>query len=148
MTEDLQDEAYAALMAPESNIPTFLPVPPAVLPQLPRRIVARLGTSLAVVERETNPIWDPIIQEIQEHGGFKGLGINEVNKTLHMMSGRQRARLTDKILSMVQEAGLSINVITYDLLMMAHAAVGNVEVVKGLYERLKECSITLEVAHA
>ena len=139
----MQDEAYAALMAPESQATTFLPSPSSTLPQLPKSIVTRLGASLALIRSQEKPQWEPVLQELQVNGGFKTVKIEDVNKTIFLVPMTQRAGLTDTFLSMIETSGKSANIVTYDLLMMANAARGNLEVVQSLFKRLKEGTDTM-----
>lgn len=135
----MKDEAYAALMASESQITSFLPSPTPIFPRIPPAIVPRLGSSLEVVAEEEEPKWEPILQNIQQNGGFKNLQVKDINKTIFLIPDRQRAQLTNTILSMTEESGVLANTFTYDLLMLAHTAIGDVQVVQTLFNRLKEC---------
>lgn len=139
----MQDEAYAALMAPESQVTTFLPSPSHILPHLPKSIVTRLGTSIALIKSQEIPQWELILQTLQANGGFKKMKIEDVNKTIFLVPITQRASLTETLLSMVETSGVSANVITYDLLMMANAARGNLGIVQDLFKRLKEGTDTM-----
>lgn len=130
-------------MAPDSQVTTFLPSPSPALPQLPKSIVTRLGTSLALIKSQETPQWQPILQELQANGGFKKVKTEDVNKTIFLVPMTQRASLTDTLLSMIETSGISANVVTYDLLMMANAAKGNLEVVQNLFKRLKEGTDTI-----
>ncbi|KAF8458225.1 hypothetical protein BDZ91DRAFT_800287 [Kalaharituber pfeilii] len=142
ITEEMQDQAYASLMAPQPSLSTsFLPAPTPLLPRLPEPIVKRLGTALEVIEKEETPKWAPILQQIQANGGFKDLEISVVNKMVFAMSASQRSRHSDDIISMLKESGVSPNTFTYDLLMMANADIGNVEKVQALFNQLKEAPL-------
>ncbi|RPB25521.1 hypothetical protein L211DRAFT_836234 [Terfezia boudieri ATCC MYA-4762] len=145
ITDEMQDEAYAALMASESQVNTFLPSPSSILPKLPKSITARLGTSLALIKSQETLQWEPVLQELQANGGFKKLKIEDVNKTIILVPITQRANSTDTLLSMIETSEISPNVATYDLLMMANAARGNVEVVQNLFRRLKEAKMVPNV---
>lgn len=142
ITEEMQDEAYAALMAPDSQITSFLPSPTPIFPRIPLAIVPRLGSSLAVVGEEEDPKWEPILQDIRQNGGFKDMQVKDINKTIFLIPGSQRAQLTNMILSMIEESGVLANTFTYDLLMLAHTAIGNVQVVQTLFGCLKKCTRT------
>ncbi|KAF8423853.1 hypothetical protein EV426DRAFT_111359 [Tirmania nivea] len=141
ITDEMQDEAYAALMAPETQVTTFLPSPSSTLPQLPKSIVTRLGTAAALIKSQETPQWETVLQELQANGGFKKVKIEDVNKTIFLVPMSQRASLTDTLLSMIETSGILSNVVTYDLLMMANAARGNLEVVQNLFKRLKEAKL-------
>jgi len=130
-------------MAPESQVTTFLPSPSPTLPQLPKSIVSRLGALPASVHRQETPQWELVLQELQANGGFKNVKIEDVNQTIFLVPMTQRASLTGTLISMIETSGLSANVVTYDLLMMANAARGNVEVVQDLFRRLKAGTDTL-----
>lgn len=142
ITEEMQDKAYAALMAPESQITSFLPSPAPIFPLIPQAIVPRLGSSLEVVGVEEDPKWEPILQNIRQNCGFKDLQVKDINKTIFLIPDTQRAQLTNTILSMIEESGVLANTFTFDLLMLAHSALGNVQVVQALFDRLKECRST------
>lgn len=124
-------------MAPQGII-TFLPPLAPVLERLPDVFLPRLGSSMAVVAQEENPQWEPILREIKANHGFTDLQISQVNKVIFLIPTRQRVMLTETILAMVHESDVAANAFTYDLLMMAHAEVGNVEIVRKLYKSLKE----------
>lgn len=134
----MQDTAYAALMAPESQVTSFLLPAVPVLLRIPGAVVPRLGTTALALRVEEDPQWELVLKEIRGNGGFKDIDIKDVNKTLFLIPDDQRADLTDTILSMLDESGTAANTFTYDLLMMASTAKGDVKAAQNLYTRLKE----------
>jgi len=137
MTEEMQDQAYAALMTPGSKTAAFLPQPKTVSEMLPAPIIERLGSATALVDTST-PLWGAIIGELGSNGGFQGMEIMDVNCLLMSMDLESRVESTSKLQEMMEKAKLEPDTFTYDLLMMAHAQLKRPVEVKILFQDLKK----------
>lgn len=124
-------------MAPPEATPAFLPAPATILDRLPASVVARLGESTAVVTQKS-PEWSAVLSELDKNGGFVGMGSWEVNSLAYHIAVEQRAALSKQLLGMMRAADIPPDTLTFDLLMLAHAAVEEPEEVKKLFEDLKE----------
>ncbi|KAI5790728.1 hypothetical protein DFH27DRAFT_527694 [Peziza echinospora] len=144
VTDEMQDQAYAALMAGPSAA-TLLPRPVDLLPLLPRQIIPRLGASMALIEHERNLSWRVVLEQIRHNGGFRGLSIPVANKLIFLIPIDQRAALTDTVLDILEESEVTPNSFTYDLLMMANADAEKPYKVQQLYKQLKEKRLPLTV---
>lgn len=137
MTEEMQDQAYAALMTPGSKPAAFLPQPKTMFEMLPAPIIERLGSATALVGTSTPP-WGAIIGELELNGGFQGMEIMDVNCLLMSMDLESRVKSTSKLQEMMEKAFLEPDTFTYDLLMMAHAQLKRPIEVKILFQDLKK----------
>ncbi|KAG0642828.1 hypothetical protein HOY80DRAFT_1101826 [Tuber brumale] len=137
MTEELQDQAYEALMTPGSKTAVFLPQPETVSEILPAPIIERLGSAAALVDTPT-PLWGAVIGQLIFNGGFQGMKVVDVNCLLMSMDLKSRVANSLKLQEMMEKAKLEPDTFTYDLLMMAHAQFGRPEEVKILFESLKK----------
>jgi len=137
MTEEMQDQAYAALMTPKSKTAAFLPQPKTVSEMLPAPVIERLGGAAAFVDTST-PLWSAIIGQLRSNGGFRGMDIMDVNCLLMSMDLKSRVESTSELQEMMERAKLEPDTFTYDLLMMAHAQLERPEEVKILFQDLKE----------
>lgn len=137
MTEEMQDQAYAALMTPGSKTAAFLPQPKSVFEMLPVPIIERLGSATALAGTST-PLWGAIIEELGSNGGFQGMEIMDVNCLLMSMDLKSRVESTSKLQEMMEKAFLEPDTFTYDLLMMAHAQLKRPVEVKILFQDLKK----------
>lgn len=124
-------------MAPPEATPSFLPAPTTIIDQLPAPVVARLGDSSALVVMKT-PAWDMVLSELDKKGGLTGMDSWEVNNLIYCISVDQRAALSERLLRMMSVAGVLPDTLTFDLLMLAHAAVVNPEEVKRLFGEMRE----------
>lgn len=124
-------------MAPPEATPSFLPAPTTIIDQLPAPVVARLGDSSALVVMKT-PAWDMVLSELDKKGGLTGMDSWEVNNLIYCISVDQRAALSERLLKMMSVAGVLPDTLTFDLLMLAHAAVVNPEEVKRLFGEMRE----------
>ncbi|CUS08113.1 unnamed protein product [Tuber aestivum] len=136
MTEELQDQAYAALMTPRSETAAFLPQPVAMSELLPAPIIERLGSAAALVDTST-PAWGAAIGHLGSNGGFQGMEVVDVNCLLVNMDLESRVEHTCKLREMMEKAELEPDTFTYDLLMMAHAQLKRPEEVILLFQDLK-----------
>ncbi|KAG0128435.1 hypothetical protein HOY82DRAFT_541275 [Tuber indicum] len=137
MTEELQDQAYEALMTPGSKTAVFLPQPETVSKMLPASIIERLGSAAALVDTST-PLWGAVIGQLEFNGGFQGMEVVDVNCLLVSMDLESRVENSLKLQEMMEKARLEPDTLTYDLLMMAHAQLKCPEEVKTLFESLKK----------
>lgn len=124
-------------MAPPEATPSFLPAPTTVIDRLPATVVTRLGDSSSLVAVRT-PTWDLVLSELDNKGGLTGMNSWEVNNLIYCISVDQRATLSEKLLRMMSVAGVLPDTLTFDLLMLAHAAVVNPEEVKRLFGDMRE----------
>lgn len=124
-------------MAPPEATPSFLPVPTTIIDHLPATVVTRLGDSSALVAVRT-PTWDLVLSELDNKGGLTGMDSWEVNNLIYCISIDQRATLSERLLRMMSAAGVLPDTLTFDLLMLAHAAVVNPEEVKRLFGEMRE----------
>lgn len=124
-------------MAPPEATPSFLPAPTTIVDQLPTPVVARLGDSSALVAMKT-PAWDMVLSELDKKGGLTGMDSWEVNNLIYCISVDQRAALSERLLKMMSVAGVLPDTLTFDLLMLAHAAVVNPEEVKRLFGEMRK----------
>lgn len=133
ITDEVQDQAYHALMAPENPEALFLPHPQELEDKLPASIRRRLESGLSLVDPK-EPQWDVILERLEEAGGFEGMGHYEVNGLLMCMGTAQIAKQTTRIREMMGAAGIEPNMFVLDMLMLAHASVGNSAQVKALFQ--------------
>lgn len=124
-------------MAPPEATAPFLPAPLTVLDRLPAPIVARLGESTALVTQK-KPKWDLVLSELDKNGGLEGMDSWEVNKLIYYIEVNQRAALSERIIGMMGVAGVLPDTLTFDLLMLAHAAIEQPGEVKKLFGDMKE----------
>jgi hypothetical protein len=136
VSEHMQDQAYAALMAPLPEA-AFLPKPVELEQRLPELIRNRLGMGLKLVQ-SNEPQWRAVLTQLEVNGGLKGFAASHVNALLSCMDILQRAEVTPKIMEMIQDASVKPNTFTYDLVMMANAGVGNSAQVKALFQEMRE----------
>jgi hypothetical protein len=136
----MKDQAYAALMAPQQLLAAFLPQPKTIAEQLPRSVVERLGDGMHLVE-STTPQWGAVLMQLELNGGLEGLKTGAINGLLTCIDLPQRALSSAKVFEMMEQANITPNTLTYDLIMLAHAAVGNSAEVKELFSRLKKGKI-------
>ena len=136
ITDEMQDQAYHALMAPSAPEALFLPHPQELEDKLPASIRRRLGSGLALIDPKV-PQWDIILERLEEAGGLEGMGHYEVNGLLMCMGAAQCAKQADRIREMMDAAGIEPNIFAMDMLMLAHASVGNSAKVKALFQ---ECA--------
>ncbi|RPA98947.1 hypothetical protein L873DRAFT_1768811 [Choiromyces venosus 120613-1] len=137
LTEEMQDQAYAALMTPGPKPAAFLPLPKAVSEMLSAPIIERLGSAASLVDTST-PLWSAVIGQLEFNGGFQGMDVGDVNCLLLSMDLKSRVNNTLKLQEMMEKAKLEPDTFTYDLLMMAHAQLKRSEEVKILFENLKK----------
>lgn len=82
--------------------------------------------------------WSLLLVELEQNGGLQSMTTSEVNKLVSLITVGQRAGLSTKLLGMMKDCEVAPNTLTYDLMMLAHAAVGNPEEVKALFSDMKE----------
>lgn len=83
-------------------------------------------------------MWDLVLSELDNKGGLTGMDSWEVNNLIYCISIDQRANLSGRLLRMMSVAGVPPDTLTFDLLMLAHAAVVNPEEVKRLFGEMRE----------
>ncbi|KAH8151630.1 uncharacterized protein LAJ45_04252 [Morchella importuna] len=144
VTDDLTDRAYRALMAPPQVAANFLPEPETPLDHLPAPALARIDvtTRLMVMQGRQELNWDTMLAEIELNGGLENMNTSEVNKMVSLVNVDQRAALSSKLLGMMESSDVQPNTLTFDLMMLAHAAVGNPTEVKTLFEDMKKRGLT------
>lgn len=124
-------------MAPPEDTPSFLPAPTTIINQLPTLVVARLGDSHTLVTEKT-PEWRLVLSALNKNGGLVAMESWEVNNLIFCMGVDQRAALSGELFRMMSVARVSPDTLTFDLLMLAHAAVKNPEEVKRLFGEMRE----------
>jgi hypothetical protein len=137
ITEEMQDEAYAALMASPTSTAAFLPKPTPMSELLPSAIVSRLEDSRSLVGTE-KPQWDMVLHQLEANGGLEGMLVSDVNGLILCMDIRSRAEFSSKVCELMLKASLEPDTFTYDLLMLAHAELTQPLRVRELFQDLKK----------
>lgn len=127
-------------MAPPQAAANFLPEPETPLDHLPAPALARIevATKLMVMQGRQELNWDTMLAEIELNGSLENMNTSEVNKMVSLVNVDQRAALSSKLLAMMESSDVQPNTLTFDLMMLAHAAVGNPTEVKALFKDMKE----------
>lgn len=137
----MQDEAYAALMAPTSEADMFLPKPTMLLDEISDRVRTRLGGVHALQLLEvTEPDWGAILSALDSGKGLKGLQASDVNSVIRCMDYESRANLQTRVFEAMNAVKMEPNSYTYDMFMLAHNKVKNPDEVRRLFEEMQERS--------
>jgi CO dehydrogenase/acetyl-CoA synthase alpha subunit len=129
-------------MAPAKQGAIFLPQPEPdeLASRLPVVVQERLGGTELVTARK--PQWDLVLTQLKENEGFRDMTAPEVNQLITCMDLEKRAQLSSTVLDMMKLGDVKPNTLTFDLLMMAHAEVGNQREVKSLFDQVKQSMST------
>ena len=137
----MQDEAYAALMAPTSEVDMFLPKPTKLLDEVSERVRIRLGdvSALALLE-VTEPNWGAILSVLDTGKGLKELQTSDINSVIRCMDYKSRVKLQTKVFEAMNSVNMVPNSYTYDMFMLAHNKLNSPDEVRRLFEEMKERS--------
>jgi hypothetical protein len=129
-------------MAPSKQDAIFLPKPEPdeLASRLPVVVQERLGGMELVMAQK--PQWDVVLTQLRENEGFRDMTAPEVNQLITCMDLKNRAHLSSTVLDMMNLGDVKPNTLTFDLLMLAHAEVGNQKEVKALFDQVKQSMST------
>ncbi|KTW31667.1 uncharacterized protein T551_00928 [Pneumocystis jirovecii RU7] len=92
-------------------------------------------------EIDLNTTWTQKLSMINARGGFMGLTTSEVNQIIASITPKERGGLTDVIFSMIKNASIQPDSLTYDFMINGCIEFGNVEKAMNLFSQMKQHEI-------
>src|SRR4051794_19879538 len=131
VTEELKDEAFELLMAPEPTAPTTLLANPNRR-QLPPVIEERLADQRSLV-LVAKPDWATVVETLEKAGGFTGVEPAAVTQMLFQIPRRKRGQLAGQLKAMIDTAEVQLDAYGYDALLGGFADIGDHDAVLGIF---------------
>ncbi|KAG5519746.1 hypothetical protein PMAC_000019 [Pneumocystis sp. 'macacae'] len=129
------DFLYNSICSPENQrLPLSIERP--ILP-------STLSKKLEGLSQETglDITWTQKLNMINSCGGFKGLTTSEINQVIASIKTKERGNLVDHIFTMMKEANIQPNGLTYDFMINGCIEAGDIERAMDLFSKMKQHKI-------